>query len=165
VPSGRRSRAITSACFEARRRLRVGQCFDRRPQLIDQCCAIADLAPLFDIGQRIPQPQQVLAAEPGRAQFRVGREDNLVVTDRGRRLAADGDPIIAKNVDAHGWSPCLPRHNADGDHTHALFRTPSTGFTMTMWLCLTHAEHAIARERPPAIDQPPCRAIRIIGTH
>ena len=34
----------------------------------------------------------------------------------------------------------------------------ATRFTLIMRLCLTHTEHAIARAKPSAIDQPPCRA-------
>jgi hypothetical protein len=44
-------------------RLRVWQGLDRRPQVIDQCAAIAELLPLLDPGQSIPQCQQPLAAE------------------------------------------------------------------------------------------------------
>jgi hypothetical protein len=47
------------------------QCFDRRPQLIDQRVAVADVPPLLDIGQDVPQRQQSLATEPGRVQFLV----------------------------------------------------------------------------------------------
>jgi hypothetical protein len=41
----------------------VWQGLDGRPQLIDQRPAVADLLPLFDIGQSIPQCQEPLAAE------------------------------------------------------------------------------------------------------
>jgi hypothetical protein len=30
-------------------------------------------------------------------------DDNLAFPDCGRWLAAEGDSLIAKNVDAHGW--------------------------------------------------------------
>jgi hypothetical protein len=51
--------------------LRIRQCLDRRPRLIDQRVAVADLSALFDIGQSVPQRQQPLAVEPGRVQFLV----------------------------------------------------------------------------------------------
>ena len=90
-----------------RRALRVGlglrQRLDRRPQLIDQRSAVADFPALFDIGQSVPQRQQPLAAEPGRVQFLVRCDDNLALTDYGRRLAAEGDSVIANDVNAHGW--------------------------------------------------------------
>jgi hypothetical protein len=44
-------------------RFRVWQGLDGRPQLIDQRPAVADLLPLFNIGQSIPQCQEPLAAE------------------------------------------------------------------------------------------------------
>ena len=36
-------------------RLRVRQCLNGRPQLIDQRLAVADLSPLLDTGQSVPQ--------------------------------------------------------------------------------------------------------------
>jgi hypothetical protein len=49
-------------------RFRLGQGLDRRPQLINRR-AIADLYPLGDAGQSVPQRQQPLAGERGGVQF------------------------------------------------------------------------------------------------
>jgi hypothetical protein len=46
-------------------RLGIRQPFDRRPQLIDQALAVADLPPLIDTGQRVPQCQKPFATERG----------------------------------------------------------------------------------------------------
>ena len=73
APSVRYSIAITASCFDGRfvfgPLVRVRQSLDGRPQLIDQHIAVADLFPLLDTGQRIPQRQQSLAAERGGVQF------------------------------------------------------------------------------------------------
>jgi hypothetical protein len=83
--------------------LGVGQRLDRRPQLIDQRIAIADFASLFDIGQSVPQRQQLLAAEPGRMQFLTRSDGDFAFTHCGRGFAAQGDSVIANDVNAHGW--------------------------------------------------------------
>src|ERR1700751_1097986 len=62
-------------------RFRVWQGLDGRPQPIDQGPAVADLLPLFDTGQSIPQCQQPLAAERSGVQFLLGRDGNLAVSD------------------------------------------------------------------------------------
>ena len=54
--------------------LRLRQCLDRQPQLIDQRIAVADFPALFDIGQGVPQRQQPLATERGCMQF-LWRDD------------------------------------------------------------------------------------------
>src|SRR5690348_13229142 len=84
-------------------RLRIGQGLDCRPQLLDQRLAVANLSPLIDTGQRVPQCQKPLAAERRRVQFFLRRDDNLALTDCGRRLAPQRDAVIADNVAAHGW--------------------------------------------------------------
>jgi len=50
--------------LRVRMRLRVRQQLNRRPQLIDQRITVADLLPLLDTGQSVPQRQQPLAANP-----------------------------------------------------------------------------------------------------
>jgi hypothetical protein len=97
--------AITTSCFEGRfgsARLRIRQPFDRRPQLIDQRIAVANSPSLCDIGQSVPQCQQLLAAERSSVQFRDRSDGNLALTDRRRRLAGQPDSVIADNVNAHG---------------------------------------------------------------
>src|SRR3984893_17194461 len=87
--------------------LRLGlgfrQRFNRRPQLLDQCVAISDFPPLFDTWQSIPQRQQSLAAEPGCMQLLARSDCNFALIHCSRRLAAEGDSVIANDVDAHRW--------------------------------------------------------------
>jgi hypothetical protein len=45
----------------------------------------------------------VVSPEPTVMQFLVRCDDNLALIHRGRRLAAEGDAVIANDVDAHGW--------------------------------------------------------------
>src|ERR1700749_3742695 len=61
-----------------------------------------DLLALFDIGQRVPQCQQPLGAEPGSVQLLVRCNGNLAVIDCRRRLAGPRDSVIPDNVNAHG---------------------------------------------------------------
>src|SRR5215472_18842847 len=84
-------------------RFRVRQRLNRQPQLIDQRLAVADLSTLLDTGQSVPQCQQPLAAERGGVQFLTRRDGNLALVHCGWRLAAEGDSVIADDVDAHGW--------------------------------------------------------------
>src|SRR6267378_5989068 len=72
-------------------------------------------------------------------QFLVGCDDNLALIDCGRWLAAEGDSVIADNVDAHGWVSCLRRRNADGDHTHALVAEQSQSFPDNLVALLGHS--------------------------
>ncbi|MGA7867151.1 MAG: hypothetical protein WCA23_24725, partial [Stellaceae bacterium] len=74
---------------------------DRRPQLIDQGIAVANLLSLVDAGQSVPQRQQPLAAERGSVQFLIRCDGNLAVIDCRRRLAAQRDPVVANDLDAH----------------------------------------------------------------
>ena len=107
-------------------RLRIGQPFDCRPELLDQPLAVANLSPLIDSGQCVPQCQKPLAAERRRVQFFLLRDDNLAPTDCGRRLAAQRDAVIADDVGAHGGFSWLARRPAAaGDPTHALFAAQS----------------------------------------
>jgi hypothetical protein len=70
---------------------------------IDQRLAITDFPSLFDTGQRIPQCQEPLAAKRRGVQSLIRRDGNLAVIDCGWRLAAQRNPVIADDVDAHGW--------------------------------------------------------------
>src|SRR6516162_7597532 len=93
-------------------RLRIGQGLDCRPQLLDQPLAVANLSPLIDTGQRVPQCQKPLAAERRRVQSFLRRDDNLALADCGRRLAAQRDAVIADDVGAHGGFSWLVRRPA-----------------------------------------------------
>jgi hypothetical protein len=83
--------------------VRVGQRLDCRPQPIDQRAAVTNLRLLLDTGERVPQCQQSLAAEPGGVQLLPRSNGNLVLVDGCRRLAAQRDSVIANNVNAHEW--------------------------------------------------------------
>src|SRR5262249_53504751 len=83
--------------------LRLRQRLNCRPQLIDQRPAVADLPPLLDTGKSVPQGQQPLAVERGGMQFLVRSDDNLTLIHCGWRLAAQRNPVIADDIDAHGW--------------------------------------------------------------
>src|SRR6267143_3417180 len=72
-------------------------------------------------------------------QFLVGCDDNLALIDCGRWLAAEGDSVIANDVDAHGWVSCWRRRNADGDHTHALIAQQSQSFPDNLVALLGHS--------------------------
>src|SRR5215467_10352734 len=128
-------------------RLRIGQPFDRRPQLIDQRYAAANRSPLIDAGQRVPQCQKPLAVERGGVQFLLRRDDNLAVTDFGWRLAAERDAVIADDVGAHGWvllvGPAAPLTPV----TPLTLSSPTkaTLLWIILWRCCATAEHGIAR--------------------
>jgi hypothetical protein len=77
---------------------RTPQGLDCRPQLIDQRVAVANFLSLLDTGQSVPQRQQPLGAEWGRAQLLVRCNGKLAVIDCRRRLAAQRDPVIANDV-------------------------------------------------------------------
>jgi hypothetical protein len=79
--------------------VRVGQGFDRRPQPIDHGgVAITDFRLLFDTEERVPQPQQTLAAEPGGVQLLSRSNRNLALTKSIRRLMAQRDSVIANYI-------------------------------------------------------------------
>ena len=108
APSGRRSIAITTSCFEGGFGSGCGsgsgKALDCRPQLIDQRVAVANLLSLFDIGQSVPQRQQPLGAERSRVQLLIRCNGNLAVVDCCRRSAAsERDPVIADDINAHEW--------------------------------------------------------------
>lgn len=77
-------------------RLGIRQHFDRRPQLIDQRCAITDLFPLLGTGQSVPQSQKPLGAERGGVQFFLRRDSNLALVHGGRIFAAQRNAVIAE---------------------------------------------------------------------
>ena len=53
----RNHRVLFRRALRVGRRFRLRQGLDRRPELIDQCLAVADLSPLLDPGKSIPQCQ------------------------------------------------------------------------------------------------------------
>ena len=111
-------------------RLRDRQQFDRRPQLIDQRIAVANSPSLCGTGQSVPQRQQPLGAKRGSVQLLIRGDGNLAVIECRRRLAAQRDPVIADNVNAHGWVILIdPAAAAAGDPTHALFAEQSQSFS------------------------------------
>src|SRR6516162_10126701 len=75
-------------------RLRIGQPFDRRPQLIDQRLAVTNLSPLIDTGQRVPQYQKPLAVERGGLQFLLRRDDDLTLAGVLRHSAMPSLPMM-----------------------------------------------------------------------
>src|SRR6516162_9472597 len=83
--------------------LRLRQGLDRRPQLIDQRPAVANLPPFLDTRESIPQRQQTLAAEWRGKELPVRSDGNLTLIHGGRGFAAQPDSVIADDVDAHGW--------------------------------------------------------------
>src|SRR6201982_1957026 len=76
---------------------------------------------LLEPRERVPQRQQAFAAEPGGAQLLPGGNSNFALVHGGRRLAAQGDTVIANDVDAHGWGLLIDLRGCAGDPTHALF--------------------------------------------
>src|SRR6516225_9240504 len=122
--------------------LRVRQLFDCRPQLIDQHVAVANLSPLIDTGQRVPQCQKPLAAERRRVQFFLRSDDNLALTVCGRRLAAQRDAVITDDVGAHGWFSWLVRRHAAAGAPLTLSSPPkATPLWIILWRCCAAAEH------------------------
>ena len=97
--SGRRLLALWNALPGVEKRKKVGD----RDALIDQRIAVANFVSLLDAGQSVPQCQQPLAAERGSVQLLVRCNGNLAVIDCRRRLAAQRDPVVADNVNAHEW--------------------------------------------------------------
>src|SRR6202035_4022861 len=106
-------------------RLRVRQGLDCRPQLIDQRIAIANLLSLFDTGQSVPQRQQPLGAERSSVQLLIRCNRNLAVVDCCRRRAAQRDPVIANDIDAHKWVLLIDPAAVPPCPTHALFTDQS----------------------------------------
>src|SRR5204863_1666980 len=104
--------------------LRVRQGLDCRPQLINQRRAIADLLAFLDTRQSIPQCQQSLATERSGVQFFIRSNDDLALIECRGRLAGQRDPVIANDVDTHGWvSWSDPAAGAaGGPHTRSLRR-------------------------------------------
>src|SRR6516162_74109 len=123
-------------------RLRIGQGLDCRPQLLDQPLAVANLSPLIDTGQRVPQCQKPLAAERRRVQSFLRRDDNLALADCGRRLAAQRDAVIADDVGAHGGFSWLVRRPAAAGAPLTLSSPPkATLLWIILWRCCAAAEH------------------------
>src|SRR5215472_7575626 len=129
-------------------RLRLRQPFDGQPQLIDQRLAVANLSPLIDTGQCVPQCQQPLGVERGGVQFLLRCDDKLAVTDCGWRLAAQRDAVMADDVNAHGWVSWLVRRPAAAGVTPLTLSslTKATRLWIILWRCCAAAEHGIARQ-------------------
>src|SRR3984893_14558603 len=49
------------------------------------------------------------------------RKTNCALVHGGRRLAAQGDSVLANDVDAHRWGLLIDLRGCAGDPTHALF--------------------------------------------
>ena len=94
---------LLRGALRVRFRLRGRQQFDRRPQLIDQRLAVANLLSLFDTGQRVPQRQQPLGAGRGSVQLLIRGDGNLAVIECRGSLTAQRDSVTADDVDAHEW--------------------------------------------------------------
>src|SRR5215469_10989958 len=57
----------------------------------------------IDTGQSIPQCKQPLTAQSRCVQLLLRSDGDLALIDCGRPLAAERDPVIADDVDAHEW--------------------------------------------------------------
>jgi hypothetical protein len=154
----------------------LGQCvFDRvavtkpRPQLIDQRRAFANLSSLIDTGQRVPQCQKPLAVERGGVQFLLRRDDNLAVTDLGRRLAAQCDAVIADDVGAHGWVLLIGPAACWPPVTPLTLSSPpkATPLWIILWRCSATAENEIAcselHEREQRQRREDCMQLVMVG--
>src|SRR6516225_9043143 len=127
VPLSARSAQIESSSDENgdRQGRDLWHGLDCRPQLIDQRPTVANLPPLFDTMQSIPQRQQPLAADWRRVQFLIRSDGNLTVIHCGRRFIAERDSVIADDVDAHGWVLLIdPAAAAAGDPHRRSRRRP-----------------------------------------
>src|SRR5215510_9353461 len=132
--------------FLLRRALHVGwrlwlrQSLDCRPQLIDHCLAVANLAPLLDTGQSIPQGKQPFAAEWGGMQILLRSDGNFTLIHCGWRLAAQRNSVIADDVNAHGWVLLIdPRRLPPVTHTHALFADQRHSIPDNLVALLSHS--------------------------
>src|ERR1700745_23698 len=76
---------------------------------------------LLEPRERVPQRQQAFAAEPGGVQLLPRGNRNFALVHGGRRLAAQGDSVIAKDVDAHRGGLLIDLRGWPGDPNPALF--------------------------------------------
>jgi hypothetical protein len=117
--------------------------------LIYQRIMVANLPPFLGPRQSIPQCRQSLAAKRGLVQFLVRSNDDLALIDCGQRPAAQGDSVIANDVNAHGWVLLVgPAAVPPVTHTHALFADQSQSILDNLWHCWATAEHGIAQSKP-----------------
>jgi hypothetical protein len=73
-------------------------------------------------------------------QFLVRSDGNLALVNCGRRFAAKHDPVIADNVDAHGWVLLIdPRRPPLVTHTDALFADQSQSILDNLVALLGHS--------------------------
>src|SRR5947208_3232529 len=129
------------------RRLRIRHGFQRRPQAIDQRLAIADLAQPIDTGQAVPQGEQPLAVEPSGAQLVERGDNDLVLAEMRRRLAADDQVIGIDDVNTHEGGLHIPAGTTPAVTTLTLSSAPqATRFSITSWLSQARPEHGIARK-------------------
>src|ERR1700739_4548698 len=91
-------------------------------------------------------------------QFVVRRDGNLAVIDCGRRLAAQRNPVIADDVDAHWWVLLIgPATAAAGDpHSRSLRRPKPVYSGLILWRCWATAEHGIAQPKPCSLRHIDC---------
>jgi hypothetical protein len=87
-----------------------------------------------------------LAADEGLAGFALRRER---VEHRRRRLAAEGNSIIANDVDAHRWGLLFASAQCRRWTTLTLSsRGKAALFRRILWRCSATAEHEIAQPKP-----------------
>src|SRR5262249_61935967 len=67
--------------------------------------------------------------------------------DCGRRLAAQRDPVIADDVNAHEWVLLShPTAGAAGDPLTLSSAAKATSFRIILWRCWAPSEHGIAHQ-------------------
>src|SRR6202022_516611 len=150
-----RADAASQSPRPAWRGLRVGlrfgvrQHLDCRPELIEQRIAVANFLSLFDIGQSVPQRQQPLGAERRCAQRLVRCNGNLAVIDCRRCLAAQRDPVVADDINAHEWgAPDRPGGGSAVTPLTLSSPTEASQFPIILWRCWAGSEHGITQPRP-----------------
>jgi hypothetical protein len=80
-------------------------------------------------------------------QLRMGGDGDFAITDDGRRLAGQRDPVIANDVPTHEWVLRLLRHSPVTPLP--LFSTAkATLFRMILWRCQVTVEHGPGTARP-----------------
>ena len=97
--------ALLRRTLRVRLWLRVRQGLNRRPQLIDQLIAAADLPAFFDTGHSIPQCQEPLTAKGAACDSSCEATAISPFTGCGRCVAAQRDSVIADNIDTWVGSP------------------------------------------------------------
>src|SRR5262249_7711551 len=99
--------AMTTSCFEGRFASARGSGSGSLSIAAHSCSISASRSPTFRLlstpGSAFHNARSRFAVERGGLQFLLRRDDNLAVTDCGRRLAAQCDAVIADDIGAHGW--------------------------------------------------------------